>query len=100
MTDQMLHSVYCIQPQAWEKIRRVAPIAQGSEASRTNSQGNKHILALIDGFTKFCWLYPAKTLSLKKSHHKTRRSEGHIWQLDRVRVGVSNFFLGQSLGRD
>ncbi|KAL7729923.1 hypothetical protein ACLKA6_009235 [Drosophila palustris] len=26
----------------------------------------KHILAVIDGFTKFCWLYPTKTTSAKE----------------------------------
>lgn len=29
-------------------------------------KGYKHILAVIDGFTKFCWLFPTKTVSTKE----------------------------------
>ncbi|KAK9730634.1 Integrase zinc binding domain [Popillia japonica] len=49
----------------------------------TTAKSYKHILAVIDGFTKFVWLYPAKTNSTRETlrvRMKTKKDE-HIRQL-------------------
>ncbi|GFU25654.1 hypothetical protein TNCV_2005971 [Trichonephila clavipes] len=51
----------------------------------TSSKNYKFILAVIDSFTKFVWLYPTKTTSTSEVIKKIRHSKNYIWK--------SSFFL-------
>lgn len=68
-------------------------------------KGYRHILAVIDGFTKFCWLFPTKSVTAKEVIDKLEVMEttfGNPEKLvsDRGTAFTSKDFVNYCAGRE